>query len=654
MMAGNKNQSGFSLLIFLVLLMGVGGVALTGFTQKIKKQVDTKRFEHNKEVLQQAKQALLMYAYRYPSISAASPPNFRARGPGRLPCPDSNNNGSSGPLLTCMNNIEVVGRFPFNTSGINFFDARDSTGERLWYAVSSTFDNGPATVINSNDTGTISIFDQTGSLLYDGNASGIAAVIIAPGAAINGQDRSVANVDNPFDQTADTDPGIINPANYLDAFNGFDNSIFLNSGNTAPDGFILGPVYDPNQNIYVINDQMAIITAAEVIAMAEKAVIETVDNSIDNYQQNNWPVVASQRYPWLDFYNEASPLTEFDAEIPPGGPPPFGPQIGRIPSMFANYFVASNAPVDSQPIKTNLNFVLNVDGFPIQGTAPASAAPDVLFKVNGNLSTSFNNGYSFTSYAWDGNASKAPTLAEDGVWELCLVVGVPDEEDCNQDVAGNFIQGTKSDVWLKVREITVEFINGAAPFEIPITSITAVPFVYTAPTATNHAVVTAQYNNSDAFFEVTYDHDDEFKDDFNIQSSGTMIFDGADTFAVDMIYYPELPGWLLSNQWHDMVQMAYSSAVQPGGDGTCNAGIDDCLTLVNSSGIQNNKLALLVHSGIDDDGDADDGLVDNGGGVPPYFGDDLVDIFEGENGTPVDLIYDFRPPNGNDIVKVLR
>ena len=52
--------------------------------------------------------------------------------------------------------------------------------------------------INSDSTGTISIFDQTGNLLYDGATNGVAAVIIAPGSAINNQDRSIANGDESY------------------------------------------------------------------------------------------------------------------------------------------------------------------------------------------------------------------------------------------------------------------------------------------------------------------------------------------------------------------------------------------------------------------------------------------------------------------------
>ena len=126
------------------------------------------------------------------------------------------------------------------------------------------------------------------------------------------------------------------------------------------------------------------------------------------------------------------------------------------------------------------------------------------------------------------------------------------------------------------------------------------------------------------------------------------------------------PRWALTNDWHNRVQVAYSLALQPGGAGSCTAGVD-CLTLLNTSGISNNKTGLIVLSGADINGDVDLGLVDGlddaaeapdgdslgtGFGAPLHFSDDLADIFEGENNN-LDLIFDYRPVNSNDTVLLL-
>ncbi|MCP4996515.1 MAG: type II secretion system protein, partial [Gammaproteobacteria bacterium] len=187
-LSARKHQSGFALLIFMVVLMGIGGVLLSGFSKQSLKEVEKKRFDHNRQVLEEAKQALLMYAYNYPVI--------KQRGPGRLPCPDMDNNGTAESSSPCKSNTALVGRLPWDNPDLNFYDAKDADGERLWYAVSETFDYGPGTSINSDSAGTITIFDQAGNLLYDGSANGVAAVIIAPGAPVNGQDRSISNGDD--------------------------------------------------------------------------------------------------------------------------------------------------------------------------------------------------------------------------------------------------------------------------------------------------------------------------------------------------------------------------------------------------------------------------------------------------------------------------
>ena len=54
-----KTQSGYALMIFVVPLIGIGRVVIGGFTQQVKKDVEFKKFLHNKRVLEQAKQAQL-------------------------------------------------------------------------------------------------------------------------------------------------------------------------------------------------------------------------------------------------------------------------------------------------------------------------------------------------------------------------------------------------------------------------------------------------------------------------------------------------------------------------------------------------------------------------------------------------------------------
>ena len=100
---------------------------------------------------------------------------------------------------------------------MNLYDIRDASGERLWYAVSENFANNRSTlaadVVNSDTTGTITIHDQSGAVMYDNFVNGVAAVIIAPGPERPGQDRAA---------------DINDPANFLDVFGALDNSNFDN------------------------------------------------------------------------------------------------------------------------------------------------------------------------------------------------------------------------------------------------------------------------------------------------------------------------------------------------------------------------------------------------------------------------------------------
>jgi hypothetical protein len=185
--------------------------------------------------------------------------------------------------------------------------------------------------------------------------------------------------------------------------------------------------------------------------------------------------------------------------------------------------------------------------------------------------------------------------------------------------------------------------------------------VYTPPGATNHATVSSEYAVFGAgyFSSITWSQDNDFQTSFSeepVGNNGALAVVAGDTITVGLRYYPELPRWAWFNGWHDMVQAAFSSALQPGGDGTCTAGVDDCLTLQNIPGVTNDKTGLLVLSG--NEGDVDDlntALVDGAVGLfgaPDYFADDLATIFEGENNT-LDLIFDQRPPNANDVILLL-
>jgi hypothetical protein len=677
-----KRQTGFALLIFLLVMMGFGGIALTGVAQGVKKEVDKKRYEHNKEVLNRAKQALLMFSYNYPQT------NSTPIGPGRLPCPDHDNNGLIGTVSISL--CETVGRLPWNDLRLDTPEFIDANGERLWYAVSSEFRNSYPTddgansngddTVNSESLGTITLVDQTGSIIYDGAVSGIAAVIIAPGSVISRDNDNNGIYETPQLRATATQQN--NPENYLDTFSGFDNSTFLDGFNALADGFILGPILEtrqasPSVNTVVVNDQIVVITTEEIVAMAEKAVLSAYQNAINDYKAN----IGINRFPWLDPYESSDGLTSYDAVAQPLSS--LEPIIGRVPSIFANYFVSNSAPwaQDSESIKPELLISLTIDNQNHNFTIPAAVIPSIYFKPNGDLVSSINNGFSIKRYFWDGHdVTPTPSSPDDDIWEVCPNIS-ESENDCNRDVHGDFIGGTSSIVPLKVRLITINFI-GSSPIVFDLVNMAGViehwvPPIPENPDINNHVYIAGTFITPIYVASISYDQADNFQSSFILTSSGTLNYgEGADdSLKVGLPYYPVLPIWVLDNGWHNSVLLAYSASVRPGGDGTCTVGID-CLTLRNFGGVTNNKLALLVQSGKDINGDIDTGLVDGlddnanppvndslglSGGGADVFSNDLGDIFEGQNATSPftgALIHQltFEKPingSGNDVILVL-
>ncbi|MDR2031195.1 MAG: hypothetical protein LBP86_02820 [Azoarcus sp.] len=133
-------------------------------------------------LLAEAKAALLGYAVRYPE---AHPDKEW----GYLPCPDRDNDGSAQSPCHARNH-GAFGRLPWRTLGMSM--ARDGHGQCLWYAVAGSIKNEPeAMTLNWDSPGQFKIVDSAGQTLAGAGYS-VAAVILAPGAALPGQTRPPA------------------------------------------------------------------------------------------------------------------------------------------------------------------------------------------------------------------------------------------------------------------------------------------------------------------------------------------------------------------------------------------------------------------------------------------------------------------------------
>ncbi len=654
---GNR-QSGYALLLMLLALMGIGGAVMVGYTQGAKQQADHERYLHNQRVLREAKRALLQFAYNYPQ--------FNDEGPGRLPCPDTDNDGNPGRAGSLTAPIcGSVGRFPWNDPEMQFYDARDASNERLWYAVSNAFFNsGGGPTINSSATGTITIYDQTGARLYDGSSAGIAAVIIAPGPEI--ERNGVAQ-----NRLAD----INDPIHYLDVFGALDNAAFTNSN--AADGFVLGPIDDRLSGSIIVNDQMILVTAEEVIAVAEKAVLQAYRQAILDYSDRVEADIGAPPAPWTRYYPWLFNYAVNNVDTYPSDLV-FATELatsltnfGRVPSLYDEYFTETN----SQLIESELEFDFSLTypvtpiGVGFDQLTPAVASGNFEFSAAAQhrfsaLST-FPQKIKFVdidpNVTGDGRLSataiSSPPIRVElwfwdeaplatGIWKLCSSPA-GDVNDCNRDAAGNPTPGSPNLNTAEVLHViaTIDF-SGTVNFDMDYATAPAVTVTSPADDV-SHATIQAVFAGSDMLsIPVTLDYeiDRSYATSFIVGETGTLVLNDLTlgNVTLGLRYYPELPRWVNNNRWHDSVQMAYADSYRPdqiGVPADCTEGID-CVEFSGFTANPDNKKSLLVVAGEHDmlDGDAVPRPV-----IAPdlLFSNDLEDIFNPEN-SDLDRIFDGR------------
>ena len=230
---GPRSAQGAALLAFmLALIAGSSWLLLSdlnGHTQVYNRRAGSGL------ALNQAKQALLSYAMNYPDLRANP-----EKGPGFLPCPDRNNDGR--PETNCAGSTgTTLGRLPFAILGLD--DPRDSSGERLWYALSPDFRNTRSNhaVINSETPGQFSV---------DGR-NDVVAVVMAPGPPAAHQYRRPGN----------------DAADYLEGDN--------------------ASVADGRFSAFAGNDQVAVITRAQLMAVVERRVLNEVRAVLARYRADH-------------------------------------------------------------------------------------------------------------------------------------------------------------------------------------------------------------------------------------------------------------------------------------------------------------------------------------------------------------------------------
>lgn len=174
-------ERGLAMLALVTLLALVSSYFIASALTRTTTDVQNVRESSNLQTLNAAKAALISWVAQDTFTKAynGSSGSFQ---PGSLPCPDTNDDGYAEG--TCSSAASRIGRFPWRT--VNAPDLRDSSGERLWYALSDSFRAASGTtVINPDTSGALSV---TGAF----SSSTVPAIIFAPGPAFSTQSRDVA------------------------------------------------------------------------------------------------------------------------------------------------------------------------------------------------------------------------------------------------------------------------------------------------------------------------------------------------------------------------------------------------------------------------------------------------------------------------------
>jgi len=239
--------------MLVIVVMGIAAVLMSSLSTT---SLQNARQKTTADALAQAKEALIGRAVTDSNM------------PGSLPCPDTNNDGSS-ELFSGNDCPSYIGRLPWKTLGLP--DLRDGNNERLWYALSPAFrDDDSARPLNSNTKGTLAIYRADGSSTLTETGYSAVAAIFSPGNSIGSQTRNTVTEQN-------------SAGNYQDIANGQNNA-----SSSGP--FIAGTTSES------FNDQLVFITTRNLMPLLEQRVAGEVKRALANY----YTYSGCNCYPWAD------------------------------------------------------------------------------------------------------------------------------------------------------------------------------------------------------------------------------------------------------------------------------------------------------------------------------------------------------------------
>ncbi len=525
-------QRGAALLVLLTIMVLMGsGFLLKGLNRAADSQIEAEA--NTIRALAEAKAALVGRAVN------------DANRPGSLPCPDTDNDGVA-QLFAGNQCPSYIGRLPWKT--LRMANILDGSGETLWYALSSSFrDNSSAEPINSETLGFISV----------NGAVGVIAAIIAPGAPVAAQQNRTSNTDD----------------DYLEGENADDDMVFVNAlrSNT-------------------FNDRVMPITQSDIMPLVERRVLRAVAQVLRTYRDGEWDPWDATPLPLWNKNNPAHPDypngewnddTVFPWLSPFGAGPvtsvyngAVGTREGLLPFSWPGeqFFTTFKAKWDINNANTTLTGTtvslgdLEEDDITFNGTS-TQCAWTTIEQVNCNVTAVTGQ---------PGNPGPLTCLGEPNtqINRKFEFVFTADDGSTSGRTDGVKIKRPK---WDKPRERDLKIDTGPAsppPF-FPVGSnvmVRITDIAVSGPQAGNQCGQGTLTDDSDTYGKI----------------EGQKI-------QFDLSVPDELPLWLVSNNWHQLLYVAASSVHVGDGPVPCVSGTD-CLTVVGTT-VSNAVQAILVSAG---------------------------------------------------------
>jgi hypothetical protein len=601
-------------------------------------ELSNAREDRNMNALRQAKTALIAYAASQQWQAYSGDPISQ---PGGLPCPDTGpdttpgNTGVSSGI--CSTADARVGRLPFATIGSD--DLRDASGERLWYAVSSTFYRNLSRPINSDTSGTLTVQGSA-------PANNVVAVVLAPGPPV---------LDSTLPGQVQNRSGNYNwTASYLEGYSVGAND-YTFASNAFP--FALASSAHPSDSY---NDRLLVVTQADLMAVVEPVVAARIERDVKHFltdyasQWHAFPFPAQFGNPGTSGSGSTrSPMTLI------GDP---SQQGGLLPLAYVEVTAATNAsPItittDSAHNLSNGStvWISNVQGnIAANGRWTITVVDPTHFRLNGSSGSGnyTTGGVVRLGYAW-GIASVNKAGGQGRIDnDSCTTVNSPffglsctfraRDDDCG---ASFCISNLSFQIQTNVDQnagrtfATLPAVSGVS------TTIDGITTTFNSPS------LNGSFNDNTGAGTVVYTATLPISctscSNHNIV---VVIPDVAPSGISDTLNDPvnNKVLWFLVNEWYRQVYYAVAKDLLPGGAGSC-PNTKPCLTVTNPPATvttNNNIQAVLILAG----------RVLNGNPRPSA---QVNDYLEGLNQTAVSVptyVYEHRtgsPTSINDRVVVI-